>query len=159
MFDAVVSKSFEISPTYVNVFGAVARWTDDHDWEHNFNGWFRRGQSRVFQPYVPCDLARQLEDTILLAQDMGIADKVAMIVISPPTAAGLYVERVLTDSDFARVSHAGPCYFDIPDILFGDIGTPMLLRVVQDPSGYLAVTETIGGFFCCGAADATGALL
>lgn len=149
MFDAMTTADFEIAPTHITVFGATARRTVDGAWEHNFNGWYRRGHSRHFEPYYFCDLASYIEDCITGADDASIAGEVEMIVISPPVACGLYVESSLTDSDYTDVIVAKACWFDILNARFGDIKTPIPLRVAQNP----------GYFFCCGVADVSGRLL
>lgn len=149
MFDAIITRHYELTPTYIDVFGATARWSDDHGWEQNFDGWMKRGQSRVFKRYHYYNIEAVLEDCMLKANELGIGELVEMIVVSPPVAAGLYVENVLTDSDFVTVQNARPCYFDIPNILLRNRLRPIRLRVAQNP----------GQYFYCGAADAHGWLL
>ena len=150
MTDSIINGAhFTVFPGYISVFGAEARMTVSGDWEHNFDGWFHRGHSRVFRPFDNYNLDTFLKDCIVSADNMGRAGDVAMIIVSPPMAAGLYVEKVLTQDSFESVVSKKFCFFDIPAVCFGEVKTPMRLRVAQNP-GYK---------FCCGAADITGMLL
>jgi len=133
MFDTLVGKGFEIAPTHITVFGATARWSDDHGWEQNFTGWQRFGASKKFHPLNYFGVDIHLEDCIVAAGNGGVIHLVEKLLVSPPVAAIMYVENILTAEDFVKISYARPCFFDLPAVRFGDVRTPIPVRVAQNP--------------------------